>query len=138
MIMDQNVTSPPGGSDEGEAARLGERLKGVREYLEYSQQLVSERTGIPRSAVSDIERGVRKVDSLELKKLARLYSYPMAYFLDVDDDAEVGTHAIQAMARALTPLDDLERQQVMEFAKFLKLRKAGQLEAENDEPPEQP
>jgi transcriptional regulator with XRE-family HTH domain len=54
----------------------------VREYLNFSQQLVSDRTGIPRSAVSDVERGGRKVDSLELRKLARLYGYSTSYFLD--------------------------------------------------------
>lgn len=130
---------PPGteAPEQRESRRLGERLKKVREYLNYSQQYVSEHTGIPRSAVSDIERGERKVDSLELKKLARLYSYPVAYFLDADEDAVVGTHAIKAMARALTPLDETERQQVIQFAEFLRRRKAGQLEAE-DEPPERP
>ena len=57
----------------GEGAQLGKRFREVREYLGFSQQMVSDRTGIARSAISDIERGTRKVDSLELKKLARLY-----------------------------------------------------------------
>lgn len=121
-------------SDEAaeEAQRLGSRLKEVREYLNFSQQYISDRTGIPRSAVSDIERGARKVDSLELKKLARLYSYPVAYFLDADEDAEVGSHAIAAMARALSPLGRTEREQVYRFAEFLRLQKAGEREAEAD------
>lgn len=109
--------------------RLGTRLRDLREYLNFSQQYVAERTGIPRSAVSDIERGSRKVDSLELEKLARLYSYPVAYFLDADEDAEVGTHALKAMARALSPLGPSEREEVYRFAEFLRLHKAGQLEA---------
>ncbi|MET9914070.1 helix-turn-helix transcriptional regulator [Streptomyces sp. NPDC006476] len=56
-----------------ELTQLGERLKKTRDYLNMSQQFVSDNTGIPRSAISDIERGERRVDSLELKKLARLY-----------------------------------------------------------------
>ena len=121
---------PPASEDAAkEAQRLGSRLKDVREYLNFSQQYVSDRTGIPRSAVSDIERGARKVDSLELKKLARLYSYPVAYFLDTDEDAEVGSHAIAAMARALSPLGQTEREQVYRFAEFLRLQKAGEREA---------
>ena len=121
-------------SDEAaeEAQRLGSRLKEVREYLNFSQQYISDRTGIPRSAVSDIERGARKVDSLELKKLARLYSYPVAYFLDADEDAEVGSHAIAAMARALSPLGRTEREQVYRFAEFLRQQKAGEREAESE------
>ena len=124
-------------SDDSEAKRLGSRLKSLREYLDFSQHLVSEKTGIPRSAISDIERGARKVDSLELRKLAQLYSYPVAYFLDADEDAAVGRHAIEAMARALSPLDDAERQQVIAFAEFLRQRKAGKKEAETD-PQENP
>ena len=57
----------------GESTLLSERLKKTREYLNFSQQWVSERTGIPRVAISEIERSARRVDSLELKKLARLY-----------------------------------------------------------------
>jgi transcriptional regulator with XRE-family HTH domain len=56
---------------------LGARLKGIREYLNLSQHDVAVATGIPRSAISDIERGNRKVDSLELRKFSRLYRYPV-------------------------------------------------------------
>src|SRR5581483_2816588 len=132
MRMAQDAQPGAQGLEERESKLLGERLKRVREYLNYSQQFVSDRTGIPRSAVSDIERGERKVDSRELKKLARLYSYPVAYFLDADEDAVVGTHAIRAMARALTPLNEAERQQVIQFAEFLKLHKAWRLEADGE------
>lgn len=135
-MMEQDRQQSTESPEQGESRQLGDRLKKVREYLNYTQQFVSERTGIPRSAVSDIERGERKVDSLELKKLARLYSYPVAYFLDADEDAAVGDHAIKAVARALNPLDETEREQVIQFAEFLRQRKAGQLEGEA-EPPEQ-
>jgi len=51
---------PLADGDGAAARRLGERLKKLREYLGMSQQHVAERTGIPRSAVSDIERGLRQ------------------------------------------------------------------------------
>src|SRR5690242_12816467 len=70
------VTTKPESSGTAEWVKLGGRLKEIREYLNFSQQYVSDRTGIPRTAISDIERGARRVDSLELKKLARLYRYP--------------------------------------------------------------
>ena len=72
-----------------EAQQLAGRLRDAREFMNLSQQFVSDRTGIPRTAISDIERGERKVDSLELKKLARLYRYPVAYFLDEHTEADV-------------------------------------------------
>ena len=57
------------------AEQLAQRLREVREYLNYSQQYVSEQTGLPRSAISDLERGTRRVSTLELKRLAALYSF---------------------------------------------------------------
>ena len=60
---------------------LGARLREIREYLGISQQNVAQATGIQRTAVSDIERGQRKVDSLELRKLSKLYRYPVSYLL---------------------------------------------------------
>lgn len=107
------------GGATAEWEKLGGRLREIREYLNFSQQYVSDRTGIPRSAISEIERGARKVDSLELKKLARLYRYPVAYFLDEQVDADVGDHAVAMLARRLTSLTDADREQVMRFAAFL-------------------
>jgi transcriptional regulator with XRE-family HTH domain len=103
---------------------LGLRLKNVREYLNLSQQYVAQRTGIPRSAVSDIERGVRKVDSLELKKLAGLYRRPVGFFLDEDPGASPGDYAIAALARMLSDLGEKDRHAVQQFAEFLRQDKA--------------
>lgn len=99
-----------------ELLALGARLREVREYLDLSQQFVSGRTGIPRSAISDIERGQRKVDSLELKKLSKVYGHPVSFFLGAEEpDAEV-----QAWARAMTDLTDQDRAELLRFAQFLR------------------
>jgi transcriptional regulator with XRE-family HTH domain len=113
----------------GEWEKLGGRLRDIREYLNFSQKYVSDRTGIPRTAVSEIERGARKVDSLELKKLAKLYRYPVAYFLDEKIDADVGDHAVAMLARRLTTLTDADREQVMRFAAFLAFSQKADTEA---------
>lgn len=114
-------------SDEARSSdwhKLGLKLKEVREYLNLSQQYVSDRTGILRSAVSDIERGERKVDSLELKKLAALYRKPVGYFLDEDDASGGGDYAIAALMRMLTELTDDDRKAIQRFAEFLVQDKA--------------
>jgi transcriptional regulator with XRE-family HTH domain len=103
-------------TEETESEQLAKRLRGVREYLNLSQQFVADKTGIPRSAVSDIERGARKVDSLELRKLARLYMYPVGYFLG---DEEAGDD-VRALARAVTDLTEGDRAEVVRFAQFLR------------------
>ena len=102
--------------EEGEWAELGRRLREAREYLNLSQQFVADKTGIPRSAVSDVERGVRKVDSLELRKLARLYMHPVGFFLgEQEADQEV-----RALARAVTDLTEQDKAEVLRFAQFLR------------------
>ncbi|MGI5473338.1 helix-turn-helix domain-containing protein [Streptomyces sp. CA-132043] len=118
-------------SRDPELTQLGERLKQTRDYLGMSQQFVSDGTGIPRSAISDIERGARRVDSLELKKLARLYRQPVTYFLDEQKDADAGEHVLAGLPRALAQLTDGDQKTVLEFAEYLSLRRA----AEAQEPP---
>src|SRR6266571_7540336 len=59
---------------------LGERLREAREYLGFSQEEVATFLGVSRSALSLIETGQRKVDALELKKLAGLYKRSVGYF----------------------------------------------------------
>lgn len=117
----------------GEGAQLGKRFREVREYLGFSQQMVSDRTGIARSAISDIERGTRKVDSLELKKLARLYRRPAGYFLDERPDATPGDHAIAGLARALAQLTEGDREAVVRFAEYLRDKRAAEQEAAEQE-----
>lgn len=109
-----------------EARVLSARLRDTREYLGLSQQFVAEQTGIPRSAISDIERGVRKVDSLELKRLSKLYRYPVGYFLGEETDAEeADPEMLQALARAAGELTDADREQVLKFANFLRHYRGG-------------
>ena len=107
----------PDNVEQTEWQELGARLREVREYLNLSQQHVATATGIPRSAVSDIERGQRKVDSLELRKFTRLYRHPASYFLGEEPSDGEG---VSALARAVTDLTDTDRQEVLRFAQFLR------------------
>jgi transcriptional regulator with XRE-family HTH domain len=102
--------------EEAQAQLLATKLREVREYLGLSQQYVADKTGIARSAVSDIERGMRKVDSLELRKLARLYMYPVGHFLGEEEADE----EVRALARAVTDLTEDDRAEVVRFAQFLR------------------
>ena len=109
------------GDSDAEAIRLRERLRQVREYLNLSQQFVADRTGLLRSAIADIERGARRVDSLELQKLAKLYGYPMSYF--VEDEHEVPeASTVRALTRAAGELTEADREEILRFAEFLKHR----------------
>lgn len=107
-----------------EAQQLSRRLREAREFMNLSQQFVSEQTGIPRSAISDIERGSRRVESLELKRLAELYRMPVGYLLgDAPREVELAGGAadptVEALTRAAAEMGEKEREEVLRFALFL-------------------
>lgn len=105
---------------------LADRLREIREYLGLSQQQVTAVTGIPRSAISEIERGNRKVDSLELRKLSRLYRYPPSYFLGVENPDAGPTDIPVALGRVLTDLTSDDLEEILKFAEYLQyVRRTG-------------
>ena len=67
---------------------LGERLREAREYVGLKQEEVARHLDIPRSALSHIEAGQRKVDALELARMARLYQRPVAWFTGEQADID--------------------------------------------------
>jgi Zn-dependent peptidase ImmA (M78 family)/transcriptional regulator with XRE-family HTH domain len=69
-----------------DSASLGRRLRDARERQGLTQQAVSERIGIARTAITQIESGQRKVSTLELTKLADLFGRTASYFLKSETD----------------------------------------------------
>jgi transcriptional regulator with XRE-family HTH domain len=111
---------------------MGARLREAREFLGLSQEVVAEALGVPRASVSAMESGRRKVSSLELHDLARLYKRPLEFFYD-DQAAEAPEdETAQALFRATRNLTADDREQVLKFAEFLK--GAGQAPARRRSP----
>ncbi len=54
--------------------QLGEKIKKLREGRNWSQELLAKKLNLPRPAVSQIELGQRKIDSLELKAITELFN----------------------------------------------------------------
>ena len=98
--------------------QLGNKLKETREYLNLSQEFVSKVTGIPRTAISAIEYGKRKVSSIELGKLANLYNYPVSYFLGEQEVFQDET--FRNLYRAAGDLAESDKQELIRFAEFLR------------------
>lgn len=84
-------------------AELGRRLKAVRESVGFTQQEVSDKTGIGRTALSDIENGKRRIDSVELETLAELYGVRVSDFFS---ETAVDTSSIVAKFRSHPGLAD--------------------------------
>lgn len=107
-----------------DAQQLARRLREAREFTNLSQQFVADQTGISRSAISDIERGSRRVESIELKRMAALYRMPVDYFLGNEPPAGLAAApddpTSRALARATGEMGDDEKEQVLRFALFLR------------------
>lgn len=103
---------------------LSERLKEAREYVGLKQDDVAKKLGIPRSALSNIEAGSRKVDAIELAQLAKLYQRPVAWFTGEDSSgtAHQIPEEVAHVARAAASLSQQDRQELARFADFLKSR----------------
>src|SRR4051812_5168948 len=94
--------------------QLAERLRDAREYLGLSQEEVARHVGLPRPAVSQIENGNRKVDAIELAKLAKLYERPVSFFTGEDPVGE--PPQIELLKRAAAELSEKDQNEVLRFA----------------------
>ncbi len=102
---------------------LGERLREAREYLGFSQDQVATFLGASRSALSLMETGQRKVDALELKKLASLYKRSVGYFTGEEaEEASFGAD-VKHLARKVSELSPDDREELGRFADFLRAKK---------------
>ena len=105
--------------EQAELEHLASKLRDARDYLGFSQEEVAVKLGVPRASISAMEHGKRKVSSLELKQLARLYRRPVEYFFDDSEPSEPDDETTRALFRATRQLSDSDRAQVLTFAKFL-------------------
>ena len=109
-------------TDEGAEgyASMGARLRQAREFLGLSQEAVADALGVPRASVSAMESGRRKVSSLELRDLARLYKRPLDWFYDLESEPIAEDETVSALFRATKNLNQEDKEQVLRFAEFLK------------------
>lgn len=111
--------------------RLGERIKEAREYLGYSQDEVGAVLGFSRSGVSLMESGNRKIEVLELQKLAKLFERPMSFFTDEPDKASKADKQIAALARMAGTLAAGDIEELRKFADYLQARAQAKAEKKN-------
>lgn len=113
---------PPEADDE--RVRLGEKLREAREYLALSQDEVAKSLGVPRTAISMIETGQRRVDALELKRLAEIYRRPVSHFTGEEPTSAPMPKDVEHLARAASGLSEQDREELARFADYLKARAA--------------
>lgn len=108
--------------DELERRALGERLRDARKYLGLKQEEVAQYLKIQRTALTDIENGQRRVEAIELTRLARLYRQPVAHFTGEDDVSASLPIDVAHLARQAADLSLQDRNELGRFAEYLRSR----------------
>jgi transcriptional regulator with XRE-family HTH domain len=108
--------------DEVERAQLGEKLKEARKYLGLKQEDVAGYLNIPRTALGDIESGQRRVEAIELTRLAKLYKQPVSYFTGEDASTAALPPSVAHLARKAAELSDQDREELGRFVEYLRSR----------------
>jgi transcriptional regulator with XRE-family HTH domain len=103
-------------SERDEHEVIGGRLREAREFVGLLQDEAASALGIPRTSLSALEAGKRKVSGVELRRLARLYRRPVDWLLGEDHTSVAET---DPLFRATARLSDEDKEQVLRFAEFL-------------------
>ncbi|MBQ1561655.1 helix-turn-helix transcriptional regulator [Caulobacter sp.] len=111
--------------DEEERRRLGERLREARKYLGLKQEEVAAYLKIPRTGLTDIENGQRRVEAIELARLARLYRQSVGYFTGEDEASASLPADVAHLARRVADLSTQDREELGRFADYLRARSGG-------------
>jgi transcriptional regulator with XRE-family HTH domain len=118
-------TIPRGEDDESDRRRLGERLREARKYLGLKQEEVAVYLKIGRTALTDIESGQRRVEAIELTRLARLYRQSVGYFTGEDTASASLPIDVAHLARRVADLSTEDREELARFADYLRSRSSG-------------
>ncbi|RRW42894.1 helix-turn-helix domain-containing protein [Pseudomonas luteola] len=105
---------------QSERNEIGDRLRQAREYVGLSQDDVAAVLGLSRPSVTNMELGTRKVEVLELNKLAKLYRRTLEYLATGIEPVPEGPKQMAFLARSLKGLSDKDVEEVARFAEFLK------------------
>lgn len=116
------MTTPSLPDDEAERRGLGEKLRQAREYVGFSQDEVASFLKLTRTAITNIESGQRRVEVLELKRLAELYRQPVGHFTGEDAASASLPADVALLARQAAKLSVKDREELGRFADFLKSR----------------
>jgi transcriptional regulator with XRE-family HTH domain len=120
-IREPKMTDQPAAKEASERQLLGERLRDARKYLGLNQEDVAAHLKIPRTALVDIESGQRRVEALELTRLAKLYKQPIGFFTGEDAAATLPA-SVMFLAKQAAELSDQDKAEVSRFVEYLRAR----------------
>lgn len=93
-------------------AELGRRIRLAREEASLSQDFVAKHLELPRSAISLMESGKRKIDSLELQKFSKLVGKSILFFLD-EESSDESDSGQKSSSRETLKFDETDPTQIL-------------------------
>lgn len=109
---------------------LGIRIQLAREEKKMSQEQLATAIGCSQSALSNYEKGKRRIYLSQLERLAEVLGKPFDYFLDgmessnVQTPATGGDNPIIRIITAIHELNESELQELEKVIEFLKWKRA--------------
>lgn len=96
---------------------LAKRLRGARVIAGLGQAEVAKELGLPRSAVSKMENGEQRVESVVLARMARLYGVSVSSLLAEEDavPSSRGGTPVEALLRSVGDVSPEDRGVLDEF-----------------------
>ena len=116
--MDQHKEAPQTISETTERQALGERLRQARDYIGLSQEEVARLLKLPRTAITGMESGQRRVEATELKRLSAIYRQPISYLSGETDIEKALPADVAHMARTASELSIDDRKELGRFADY--------------------
>ena len=104
--------------------KINERIRELRKQLHLSQEYVAKYLGVPRSTVSQMESGKRKVLAEDVSKLCALFGVSADALIN---GAELSEPA-NAFARCFENLNESDQAEIMNMMRFkerMKLQRGG-------------
>ena len=101
---------------------IGMRLRGMREYLGFSEEEVACHLGLSKREMSRTESGARRPADSELRSFAELYGTSVE-FLTGTDRAMPGWESFPDLDEASVDLPAVDRSELLRFAHFLSSRR---------------
>jgi len=99
---------------------IGDKIRTLRQKLNYTQTQVEKGTGIPQSNLSEFENGKLTPSIQTLRKLSKFLEVPVSYFL-CEDDIE----NIKSNIRVSNVFSEEGKREINDFIDFIHKKELG-------------
>ncbi len=111
---------------------LGRKIQTAREELKMTQEQLADAIGCSQSALSNYEKGKRRIYLSHLEKLSAVLDKPLEYFVETLGESNMETPPLSPdylgsdlikLMNSFYSLNENERQQVIDFVEYLEWKK---------------